>query len=261
MILTMSGFLNLWWPLLQRQDTQAHSSLTYSLPWNLSPHGFRVPDGKERPTTGESSVNIFRVGLGIQSRNSWYDTFYWSLSEFSPSEQREGTAEPSVASYLIEKLPDETSPNRTEEETTARNVCAVAFAGEFFFYQSKYKLCRKMSTGGADTVSHHAFLDQTFYEHYNIRRFQQSTHFSWQWPSTLRSRRRLKMSLTRSLAIVCPNSTIDQTSHISTPWWKSPWDGNLSFLWVRNNNLLNHLNTDDLKQSSYRSQFKIWRWI
>ena len=75
MILTMSGFLNLWWPLLQRQDTQAHSSLTYSLPWNSSLHGFRVPGGKERPSTGGSSVNIFRIRLGIQSRNSWYDTF------------------------------------------------------------------------------------------------------------------------------------------------------------------------------------------
>ena len=33
---------------------------------------------------------------------------------------------------LIEKLPDETSPDRAEEEMTARNTCAVAFAGEFF---------------------------------------------------------------------------------------------------------------------------------
>jgi len=57
------------------------------------------------------------------------------LGKLSSSEQREGTAEPSVAANLIEKLPDETSPNRTEEEETARNACAVAFAGEFFRYR------------------------------------------------------------------------------------------------------------------------------
>ena len=57
------------------------------------------------------------------------------MSKLSPSEQREGTAEPSIASNLIEKLPDETSPNRIEEEITARNACANAFAGEFFRYQ------------------------------------------------------------------------------------------------------------------------------
>ena len=134
MILTIPKLLKLWWPLLQRQDIQVHSSLTYSLPWNSSLHGFRVPDGKERLTTGERSVNIFRVRLGTQLRNNWYDTFYWSSSELSPSEQREGTAEPSIASSLIEKLPDEASPNRIEEEITARNACAVAFAGEFFRY-------------------------------------------------------------------------------------------------------------------------------
>ena len=80
---------------------------------------------------------------------------------------------------------------------------------------SKYKLCWKMSIGGADTVSHQ---EHTFYERYNIRRFQQSTHFSWQWPSTLRSRRRLNKSLTRLLVIVCPSSTIDKISHIWMPW-------------------------------------------
>ena len=56
------------------------------------------------------------------------------MNELSPSEQREGTAEPSMASNLIEKLPDETSPDCIEEEITARNTCAIAFAGEFFRY-------------------------------------------------------------------------------------------------------------------------------
>ena len=152
-ILTMSRLLKLCWLLLQRQDTLAHSSLTYSLPWNSSLHGFRVPDGKERPTTGERSENIFRVCLGTQSRNSWYDTFHWSLSKLSPSEQREGTAEPSIASNLIEKLPDETSPNRIEEEITARNACAVAFVGEFFRYHQNTSYVENVDRRGGYSES------------------------------------------------------------------------------------------------------------
>ncbi|KAL9712265.1 hypothetical protein Ac2012v2_005343 [Leucoagaricus gongylophorus] len=42
---------------------------------------------------------------------------------------RQGTAEPSIAANLIEKLPDETSPDRTQNEMKARNTCAIAFAG------------------------------------------------------------------------------------------------------------------------------------
>ena len=61
--------------------------------------------------------------------------FHCSSVEFSPSKQKEGTAEPSIAVNLIEKLPDETSPDRAEEELIARNTCGIAFAGEVFYYR------------------------------------------------------------------------------------------------------------------------------
>ncbi|KXN81295.1 O-methylsterigmatocystin oxidoreductase [Leucoagaricus sp. SymC.cos] len=42
---------------------------------------------------------------------------------------KEGTANPCIATTLIEKLPDESSPDRADEELLARNTCAVSFAG------------------------------------------------------------------------------------------------------------------------------------
>ncbi|KAF5354017.1 hypothetical protein D9756_007058 [Leucocoprinus leucothites] len=44
-------------------------------------------------------------------------------------EQKEGTAEPSMATTMIERMPDESSPDRATEELLARNVCAVTLAG------------------------------------------------------------------------------------------------------------------------------------
>ncbi|KAF5353955.1 hypothetical protein D9756_007034 [Leucocoprinus leucothites] len=44
-------------------------------------------------------------------------------------QMKDGTAEPCVATALIEKLPDENSPNRQDDEILARNICAVSFAG------------------------------------------------------------------------------------------------------------------------------------
>jgi len=49
--------------------------------------------------------------------------------EFSKAK---GTATPSVAATLIESLPDESDPRRAEEDTIAKNVAAVAYAGMFF---------------------------------------------------------------------------------------------------------------------------------
>jgi len=43
-----------------------------------------------------------------------------------------GTAPPSVAAILIEKLPAESSPMRAEEERIAKDVAAIAYAGVFF---------------------------------------------------------------------------------------------------------------------------------
>ena len=43
-----------------------------------------------------------------------------------------GTASHSVAASLIERLPDEGDPRRVEEDTIARNVAAVAYAGMLF---------------------------------------------------------------------------------------------------------------------------------
>ena len=262
MTLTMSGFLNLCWPLLQRQDIQAHSSLTHSLPWNSSLHGFRVPDGKERPTTGESSVNIFRMRLGMQSRNSWYDAFHWSLSELPPSEQREGTAEPSIASSLIEKLPDETSPNRIEEEITARNVCAVAFAGEFFHYHQNTNYVEKCpQVGRIQWVIKHFWIRPSIIviipDGFNNPLIfhgngplpwgpEEGSKRAWQghWQSSSRVQRSTKPPIyqrhdERVLEMAtCRPSGCDS-------------------------NLLNHsnINIDNLNQSSCSSQFKIWRWI
>lgn len=57
-------------------------------------------------------------------------------AKFSPSEQRAGTAEPSIAANLTAKLPDETSPDRNEMETRARNICAAAFTGELYYHRN-----------------------------------------------------------------------------------------------------------------------------
>jgi hypothetical protein len=43
--------------------------------------------------------------------------------------QKNGKATPSVAATLIERLPDDGDPQRSREETIARNVVFVAFAG------------------------------------------------------------------------------------------------------------------------------------
>jgi len=40
-----------------------------------------------------------------------------------------GTASPSVAATLIERLPDEGDPRRAEEERIAKNVAAIAYGG------------------------------------------------------------------------------------------------------------------------------------
>ena len=126
-----SYLLKLWPLLAQRLGNQGHSLLICFLLWNSSLHGSRVPDGRKRPSTGGKSVDSLYTGLGIELRSNWWDKLHWSWAKFSYSEQREGTAEPSIAVSLIEKLPDETPPDRTEEETRARKICAVAFFGEF----------------------------------------------------------------------------------------------------------------------------------
>ena len=43
-----------------------------------------------------------------------------------------GTASPSVAATLIERLPDEDDPRRAEEERIAKNVAAIAYGGMLF---------------------------------------------------------------------------------------------------------------------------------
>lgn len=51
-------------------------------------------------------------------------------------QMRAGTAEPSIAANLTAKLPDETSPDRNEVETRARNICAAAFSGELYYHRN-----------------------------------------------------------------------------------------------------------------------------
>ena len=48
------------------------------------------------------------------------------------SSKAAGTASPSVAATLIEKLPDEGDPRRAEEERIAKNVAAIAYGGMLF---------------------------------------------------------------------------------------------------------------------------------
>jgi hypothetical protein len=43
--------------------------------------------------------------------------------------QKNGKAIPSVAASLIERLPDESDPQRSSEERIAKNVNFVAYAG------------------------------------------------------------------------------------------------------------------------------------
>ena len=45
--------------------------------------------------------------------------------------QKNRKATPSVAASLIERLPDEGDPERSREETIAKNVVFVAFAGKW----------------------------------------------------------------------------------------------------------------------------------
>ena len=94
------------------------------------------------------------------------------------------------------------------------------------------QISKHLGIGGADTVSWNMLRLSIFRKYCITRLFQQFSLFSWPWHSILRPRRRHKRNLTGSLATVCPNSTIDQTSHISMPWWKNRWDGNLSLPWV-----------------------------
>ena len=44
-------------------------------------------------------------------------------------QQKDHKAMPSVAASLIERLPDEGDPERSREETIARNVALIAYAG------------------------------------------------------------------------------------------------------------------------------------
>jgi hypothetical protein len=43
--------------------------------------------------------------------------------------QKDGKATPSVAASLIERLPDEGDPQRSREETIAKDVIFIAYAG------------------------------------------------------------------------------------------------------------------------------------
>ena len=43
--------------------------------------------------------------------------------------QKNGVATPSIVASLIERLPDEGDPQRSEEEKIAMNVAVVAYAG------------------------------------------------------------------------------------------------------------------------------------
>ena len=70
------------------------------------------------------------------------------------SPQAKGTATPSVAATLIERLPDESDSRRAEEETIAKDVVAVAYAGMSFpTIFGSILTVRLWLLGGADTVS------------------------------------------------------------------------------------------------------------
>jgi len=62
----------------------------------------------------------------------------WSTIEFlrfmsdHDFSKAKGTATPSVATTLIESLPDKSDPRRAEEDTIARNIAAVAYVGMLF---------------------------------------------------------------------------------------------------------------------------------
>ena len=43
--------------------------------------------------------------------------------------QKDGKATPSIATTLIERLPDEGDPQRSREETIAQDVIFIAYAG------------------------------------------------------------------------------------------------------------------------------------
>jgi len=70
---------------------------------------------RQRPT-GE-------LGVQINTRDS--------VLMVDPSKAA-GTASPSVAATLIERLPDEGDPRRAEEEKIAKNVAAIAYGGMWF---------------------------------------------------------------------------------------------------------------------------------
>ncbi|KXN89170.1 O-methylsterigmatocystin oxidoreductase [Leucoagaricus sp. SymC.cos] len=72
-------------------------------------------------------------GAGFQKKASYW-RYISNLFANGPwnevkGQLKEGTAQPSMATTLLEKLPDENSPERADEEVTARNACAVSFAG------------------------------------------------------------------------------------------------------------------------------------
>ena len=73
--------------------------------------------------------------------------------------QKNRKATPSVAASLIERLPDEGDPERSKEETIAKNVVFVAYAGTWFTYVDLGRLADYSIapvgpvSGGADTVS------------------------------------------------------------------------------------------------------------
>jgi len=48
------------------------------------------------------------------------------------SSKAKGTATPSVATTLIENLPDKSDPRRAEEVIIAKNVAAIAYVGMLF---------------------------------------------------------------------------------------------------------------------------------
>jgi len=60
-----------------------------------------------------------------------YNQFLRFSTEFDFLKAK-GTATPSIAVTLIENLPDKGNPRRAEEDTIAKNVAAVAYAGMLF---------------------------------------------------------------------------------------------------------------------------------
>ena len=72
--------------------------------------------------------------------------------------QKVGKATPSVAASLIERLPEEGDPQRSREETIAKDVVFIAYAGTWVVYIAYLGrpadfIAPAAVLGGADTVS------------------------------------------------------------------------------------------------------------